>query len=63
AAGCDLLILFFLKSTSKDRSLRQLLQGIGELRAKKSPISLMRSIGLQHSGATSAKGGSMRVEP
>ncbi|AVX88150.1 hypothetical protein PkP19E3_07320 [Pseudomonas koreensis] len=31
--------------------------------AKKSPISLKRSIGLQHSGATSAKGGSMRVEP
>jgi hypothetical protein len=30
--------------------------------AKKSPISLKRSIGLEHSGATSAKGGSMRVQ-
>ncbi|KAA0996535.1 hypothetical protein FQ192_01835 [Pseudomonas sp. ANT_J12] len=37
--------------------------GLCESRAKKSPISLMRSIGLQHSGATSAKGGSMRVKP
>ncbi|WP_313869791.1 hypothetical protein, partial [Pseudomonas atacamensis] len=45
--------LVFLKS--KDRSLRQLLQRdclkqkISQ--AKKSPISLKRSIGLQHSGA------------
>jgi hypothetical protein len=31
-------------------------------KAKKSPISLKRSIGLEHSGATSAKGGSMRVQ-
>jgi hypothetical protein len=30
--------------------------------AKKSPISLKRSIGQEHSGATSAKGGSMRVQ-
>jgi hypothetical protein len=34
AAGCDLLMLFF-KSRSKDRSLRQLLQGLDFLRAKK----------------------------
>jgi hypothetical protein len=39
------------------------LMTFNESQAKKSPISLMRSIGLQHSGATSAKGGSMRVEP
>jgi hypothetical protein len=31
AAGCDLLILS-LKTTSKDRSLRQLLQGIVAIR-------------------------------
>jgi hypothetical protein len=29
AEGCDLLILILNKSKSKDRSLRQLLQGIG----------------------------------
>jgi hypothetical protein len=33
-----------------------------KFRAKKSPISLKRSIGRQHSGAASAKGGSMRVQ-
>jgi hypothetical protein len=35
--------------------------GDDKSQAKKSPISLKRSIGLEHSGATSAKGGSMRV--
>jgi len=44
---------------SPHRSHR-IISAASQSQAKKSPISLKRSIGLMHSGAISAKGGSMR---
>jgi hypothetical protein len=48
--------------SSRASPLPQVYVALTKSQAKKSPISLMRSIGLEHSGATSAKGGSMRVQ-